>query len=146
MKNSLFWFITFAIIGTVVGITVIFTQDFDQYSGHEKNENKVWVVLGVAVCTTLNPWGNDVYTRSMKQTDQILQYYETQNIEIYDMKIYIEQGTSRLEDACWLGDRLELLVGESDAKYLLDSGFIIAVGNATKQQIIDNHNQPKSLD
>ena len=142
MKNTIFWFITFAIIVTVVGTTMIFTQDSDP----KKNENKIWIVSGIAVCN-VNPWNKDVDTRSMKETDQILHYYEKQNIEIYDMRIYIEVGTSRLEESCWLGDRLYLLVGESDAKHLLDesvakhllaSGFRIVAKENVPKTWLDN--------
>ena len=131
MKNTIFWFITFAIIITVVGVTMIFTQDFV----HEINENKIWVVTGLSVCH-LHPWDKDL-TRSMKRTDAILHYYEKQNIQIYDIRIYYEMSTSRLEETCFLGDRLYLLVGESDARYLLDFKFRL---------LFEGENIPKKID
>jgi len=51
---------TFAIIITVVGTTMIFTQDF----GHEKNESKVWVVS--------NPILSNVFAQTSESTNKSL--------------------------------------------------------------------------
>ena len=127
MKNTFFWFIPFVLIVTVIGITVIVTQDF----GHEK----VWVVK---LDTHLGGyWDPDDKTRFMKQTDQILHYYEKQNIKIHDMIIRIfdqfgREGLCESLGGCPQVLDLFLLVDDSDVESMLNSGFSIAEENVTK--------------
>ena len=142
MKNTIFWFITFAIIITVVGVTVIFTSDFV----HEINKNKIWVVSILPICS--KPWDKDEKTRLMPPEGKISSYYENHDIEIHDLKIFRNPDEMNLRDTCWYYDsNLFLLIDESDVNRMLNSGFIIAEGNVTRQQeITDSHNQPKPLD
>ena len=142
MKNTIFWFITFAIIVTVVVVTVILTQDFSP----EKNETTVWIVSIFPICG--RPWDIDEKTRLTSGTDKISSYYENHHIEIHDLKIFLNPDEKYLRDTCWYPDsNLFLLIGESDVTRMLNSGFTIAEGNTTKQQYLDAHNYlPKSLD
>ena len=141
MKNAIFWFITFALIAIVIGVTVIFTPDF----GHEKNENKIWVVSTLTLCN--DPWDRSIEKTLPDTTDKIIPYYDNHDIEIHDLKTTLVPNYRPIGDTCsWpTGHTLFLLIDESNVKRMLTSGFIIAEGNNT-EQTIDNNYRPESLD
>lgn len=122
-----------------MGVTVIFTQDFDQDFDHEKNENKIWVVrLETTLHGYTNGWIHPEKSRPIKTVDDFLYYFRVQNIEIHDViiRIFDHSGLYSICEAlygCPPTIDLFVLVNESDVESMLNFGFSIAKGNDTTQ-------------